>query len=98
MILRPLLHIDPVAISCLLGCGGKAAAAVVDPMGDIASHLRTAQEAGMRIRHVIDTHIHAGHLSAGSRLAAAARGENALFAQISATSAVQWPADAAYRC
>lgn len=98
MTLRPFLHIDSVTISYLLGCGGKAAAAVVDPAGDIASHLRTAQETGMRIRYVIDTHIHADHFSAGSRLDAAARSEYALFAQTSATSAVQWPADAAYRC
>jgi len=33
MILRPFLHTDPVAISYLFGCGGKAAAAVVDPVG-----------------------------------------------------------------
>ena len=36
MILRQFLHTDPVAASYLFGCGGKAAAAVVDPVGDVA--------------------------------------------------------------
>ncbi|TGV81022.1 MBL fold metallo-hydrolase, partial [Mesorhizobium sp. M00.F.Ca.ET.149.01.1.1] len=34
MILRQFLHTDPVAASYLFGCGGKASAAVVDPVGD----------------------------------------------------------------
>jgi glyoxylase-like metal-dependent hydrolase (beta-lactamase superfamily II) len=80
MILRPFLHADPVAISYLLGCGGKAAAAVVDPVGDIAPYLATAEETGMRILYVVDTHIHADHVSAGRRLAEAAGAKYALFA------------------
>ena len=36
MILRQFLHEDPIAISYLFGCGGKAAGAVVDPVGDFA--------------------------------------------------------------
>ncbi|HUZ63476.1 MAG TPA: MBL fold metallo-hydrolase, partial [Acetobacteraceae bacterium] len=72
MILRQFLHTDPVAISYLLGCGGHAAAAVVDPVGDAAPYLRAAEESGMRIRFVIDTHLHADHRSAGRALAAAA--------------------------
>lgn len=35
MILRQFLHTEPVAASYLLGCGGKSAGAVVDPVGDI---------------------------------------------------------------
>ena len=46
MILRSFLHTDPVAISYLFGCGGKAAAAVVDPVGEIAPYLRAAKETG----------------------------------------------------
>jgi hypothetical protein len=71
MILRQFLHMGPVGISYLFGCGGKAAGAVVDPIGDIQFYLRAAEEAGMRIRFVIDTHIHADHASAGRRLAEA---------------------------
>jgi hydroxyacylglutathione hydrolase len=84
MILRPFLHADPVAISYLFGCGGKASAAVVDPVGDISPYLATAEATGMRILHVIDTHIHADHISAGRRLADAAGAEYALFADAEA--------------
>jgi len=78
MILRQFLHSDPVGISYLFGCGGKAAGAVVDPVGDIQPYLQTADNAGMRIHYVIDTHVHADHLSAGRALAAAAGAEYVL--------------------
>jgi hydroxyacylglutathione hydrolase len=55
MILRQFLHTGPVGISYLFGCGGKASGAVVDPIGDIQFYLRAAEEAGLRIRFVIDT-------------------------------------------
>jgi len=72
VILRQFLHTDPVAISYLFGCGGHAACAVVDPLGDIEPYLRVADQTGMRIRFVVDTHIHADHRSAGRSLASAA--------------------------
>jgi hypothetical protein len=59
MIIRQFLHQDPVGISYLFGCGGRAAGAVVDPVGDIEPYLRAAEAAGMRIHFVIDTHVHA---------------------------------------
>ncbi|WFU14213.1 MBL fold metallo-hydrolase [Bradyrhizobium sp. CB3481] len=80
MILRQFLHSDPVGISYLFGCGGKAAGAVVDPIGDIQPYLQAADNAGMRIHFVIDTHVHADHLSAGRVLAAAAGAEYVLSA------------------
>ena len=80
MILRQFLHKDPVGISYLFGCGGKAAAAVVDPAGEIEPYLRAADEAGLRIHFVIDTHVHADHLSAGGKLAHAAGAEYVLSA------------------
>ena len=42
MILRQFLHFDPVAASYLLGCGGTASAAVVDPVGPIEPYLAAA--------------------------------------------------------
>jgi hydroxyacylglutathione hydrolase len=78
MILRQFLHSDPVGISYLFGCGGKAAGGVVDPVGDIRPYLQAADNAGMRIHFVIDTHVHADHLSAGRALAAAAGAEYVL--------------------
>jgi glyoxylase-like metal-dependent hydrolase (beta-lactamase superfamily II) len=71
MIFRQYLHHDPVAASYLLGCGGQSLCAVVDPVGDIEPYLETAAETGMAIKYVIDTHIHADHLSAGLALAKA---------------------------
>jgi hydroxyacylglutathione hydrolase len=70
MILRQFLHMDPIAISYLFGCGGHAACAVVDPVGDTTPYLRAAEATGMRIRFVIDTHLHADHRSAGRALVA----------------------------
>jgi hydroxyacylglutathione hydrolase len=80
MILRQFLHSDPIAISYLFGCGGHAACAVVDPVGDIAPYLRVADNTGMRIRFVIETHIHADHRSAGRALASEAGAEYVLHA------------------
>jgi glyoxylase-like metal-dependent hydrolase (beta-lactamase superfamily II) len=80
MILRQFLHTDPVAASYVFGCGGKAVGAVVDPLGNIAPYLRTSEETGMRIRYVIDTHLHADHVSAGRELAKTAGAEYVLFA------------------
>jgi glyoxylase-like metal-dependent hydrolase (beta-lactamase superfamily II) len=78
MILRQFLHTDPVGVSYLFGCGGKAAGAVVDPVGDIQPYLQAAESTGMRIQFVIDTHVHADHLSAGRQLAKAAGAEYVL--------------------
>jgi glyoxylase-like metal-dependent hydrolase (beta-lactamase superfamily II) len=85
MILRQFLHSDPVAVSYLFGCGGEAAAAVVDPLGDIARYVTAASDTGMRILYVIDTHIHADHASSGRRLAEATGAEYVLFAAADAT-------------
>jgi glyoxylase-like metal-dependent hydrolase (beta-lactamase superfamily II) len=82
MILRQFLHQDPVGISYLFGCGGKASGAVVDPAGDIERYLRAAEETGMRIKFVVDTHIHADHLSAGRALAEASGGTYVLSSRV----------------
>jgi glyoxylase-like metal-dependent hydrolase (beta-lactamase superfamily II) len=87
MILRQFLHTDPVGISYLFGCGGKATGAVVDPVGDIQPYVQAADNAGMRIHFVIDTHGHADHLSAGRALADATGAAYVL----SAEAAVSFP-------
>jgi glyoxylase-like metal-dependent hydrolase (beta-lactamase superfamily II) len=80
MIIRQFLHQEPVGISYLFGCGGRAAGAVVDPVGEIEPYLRAAEATGMRIHFVIDTHVHADHLSSARQLAKAAGGEYVLAA------------------
>ena len=81
MIIRQFLHQEPVGISYLFGCGGRAAGAVVDPVGEIEPYMRAAEATGMRIHFVIDTHVHADHLSAGRQLAEAAGAEYVLGAR-----------------
>jgi len=44
---------------------------VVDPVDPPETYVRRAAELGMRIRFVVDTHVHADHLSTGRALAAA---------------------------
>lgn len=70
MIVRQFLHSEPViAASYLAGCGGKGACIVVDPVDPAESYLRRASDLGMDIRYVVDTHVHADHLSTGPALA-----------------------------
>jgi hydroxyacylglutathione hydrolase len=51
---------------------------VCDPLEDIEPYLQISQETGMKIRYVIDTHVHADHLSGGRKLAAAIGAEYVL--------------------
>jgi glyoxylase-like metal-dependent hydrolase (beta-lactamase superfamily II) len=80
MIFRQYLHTEPViAASYLLGCAGRSLGAVVDPVEDIDGYRREAERLGLPIRYVVDTHVHADHLSGGRRLAEAAGAEYVLF-------------------
>ena len=94
MILRQYLDTDPVvSASYLLGCGGKGLSAVVDPTEDIDRYLHDAAELGLALRYVIDTHVHADHISGGRRLAEAAGAEYVLFAGAGAHGGFRGVAD-----
>jgi hydroxyacylglutathione hydrolase len=85
MILRQYLHTDPViAASYLFGCAGHGVGAVIDPVGEAEPYLSAAAAAGLRIRYVVDTHVHADHLSVGRALAAATGAEYVLHASAGA--------------
>jgi hydroxyacylglutathione hydrolase len=53
--------------SYLIGDGGEAA--VVDPRRDVEEYLQEAERAGLRIKYVIETHLHADFVSGHRELA-----------------------------
>lgn len=70
MIFRPYLYVDTGCAAYLLGCGSLGKCAVVDAhQEDIDAYAAFAASKGMRITHVIDTHVHADHRSGGPALA-----------------------------
>ena len=67
--------------SYLIGCQKTGEAIVIDPRRDIDDYLRVAQENGLRITKVTETHIHADFLSGSRELAAATGAEILLSAE-----------------
>lgn len=55
--------------SYLVGCEGAGIAAVVDPDRDVQKYLDAANARGMTITHIIETHLHADHVSGNTDLA-----------------------------
>lgn len=55
--------------SYLVGCESKSAAAVVDPDRDVRKYIEAAEERGVTITHIIETHLHADHVSGNTELA-----------------------------
>ena len=55
--------------SYLIGCQGAKEAIVIDPNRDTDQYLAEAEAAGVVIRHVTETHIHADYLSGSRELA-----------------------------
>ncbi|HTJ81485.1 MAG TPA: MBL fold metallo-hydrolase [Polyangiaceae bacterium] len=70
MIFRPYYYFETGCAAYVFGCGGLGKCAVVDPQArDVDAYIAFAAEKGMRITHVIDTHVHADHRSGGPALA-----------------------------
>ena len=70
MIFNPYYYFETGCAAYLLGCGTLGKCAVVDAHErDLAAYIAFATEKGMRITHVIDTHVHADHRSGGPALA-----------------------------
>ena len=67
-----ILQIQRRAKGCLgyiVGSRRSGEAVIVDPSQHIDKYVETARENGFKIVHVFDTHIHADHISGGSKLA-----------------------------
>src|SRR5437868_1744307 len=68
------MYFEPFYLACLahasymLGSAGEAA--VVDPQRDVDIYLQAAQEQGLKIRHIFETHLHADFVSGHKELAA----------------------------
>lgn len=75
MYFKQLLHDDLGCSSYFAASRQSREAAVIDPAYDVQPYLALAEERGYRIRLVIDTHLHADHLSGNRKLAAATGAE-----------------------
>ena len=55
-------------LSYVIGCSAAGVAAVVDPKRDVRDYLKIARTEGMKITHIIETHVHADHVSGNLEL------------------------------
>lgn len=56
--------------SYLVGCEAAGVAAVVDPERDVSRYLEAAAKRNLKITHILETHLHADHVSGNTDLAA----------------------------
>lgn len=56
--------------SYMVGCEAEGVAAVIDPDRDVNRYLEAAAARGLKITHIIETHLHADHVSGNTDLAA----------------------------
>ena len=69
MLLRRFYDPKLAQASYLIGCPASGEALVVDPNRDLDPYLQAANEEGLRIAHVTETHIHADFVSGARELA-----------------------------
>ncbi len=86
MLIRRLFDHQLAQASWLVGCAATGEAIIVDPNRRIEQYLDAAREAGLRVTHVTETHIHADFVS-GSRELAARTGARLL---LSAEGGTDW--------
>jgi len=55
--------------SYIVGCEAQGVAAVIDPDRSIQKYLDVAESRGLKITHIIETHLHADHISGNTDLA-----------------------------
>lgn len=70
MYLRSFYLEDTGCASYMVGCPATRQCAVVDPLADLTrEYLLEAADRGLKITHIVDTHIHADHVSGARELA-----------------------------
>ena len=55
--------------SYIVGCEAQGVAAVIDPDRNVQKYLDVAKSRGLKITHIIETHLHADHVSGNTDLA-----------------------------
>ncbi len=71
MIFQQILNEEAGCLSYVIGCGQAGQAVVVDPARDrIDEYLALARRKGLTITHIVETHVHADHVSGNQALAA----------------------------
>ena len=70
MYFKRIYDTDLAQASYLVGCQKNGTAIVIDPTRDAEQYLTLAQQEGLTITHVTETHIHADYLSGSRELAA----------------------------
>lgn len=71
MIFQQIVSEEAGCLSYLIGCGQAGEAAIVDPGRDrVDDYLALARRKGLTITHIIETHLHADHVSGNQALSA----------------------------
>ncbi|MET0851594.1 MAG: rhodanese-like domain-containing protein [Candidatus Rokuibacteriota bacterium] len=71
MIFQQIVNEEQGCLSYLIGCGQCGEAALVDPARDrIDDYVALARKKGVTLTHIVETHIHADHVSGNQALAA----------------------------
>lgn len=73
MYFRQILHDEKACASYLVGCPTLGQCAVIDPQGDPQFYVEQVKNHGMTVSHIIETHLHADHISCARELSARTR-------------------------
>ncbi|MBI2554842.1 MAG: MBL fold metallo-hydrolase [Candidatus Rokubacteria bacterium] len=70
MIFHQLVNEESGCLSYLIGCGQVGEAVIVDPGRDrVDEYIARARKKGLSISHIVETHLHADHVSGNRELA-----------------------------
>src|SRR5690349_9037481 len=69
MIFRQLFDVESSTYTYLLGDPASGQAALIDPvLEQVERDLTLVRELGLRLTHVLETHVHADHITSAGRL------------------------------